>query len=140
MVKSAAEKGLLDERAAVFEIMTALETRRADIIITYWRAIFAQWVPGVISTKVKRRRNTRLKRLAFVWAQAQGFSACAMEVSFRSVATVADSGPRVDGSETYVSTAVFECNKHFAICGEIIVTARPASRRLYRDLQAPPGS
>jgi porphobilinogen synthase len=45
MVKSAAEKGLLDERAAVFEIMTALKRAGADIIITYWARDLAQWVP-----------------------------------------------------------------------------------------------
>jgi len=44
MVKSAAEKGLLDERAAVFEIMTALKRAGADIIITYWARDLAQWV------------------------------------------------------------------------------------------------
>ena len=45
MVKSAAEKGLLDERAAIFEIMTALKRAGADIIITYWARDLAQWVP-----------------------------------------------------------------------------------------------
>ncbi len=44
MVKSAAEKGLLDERAAIFEIMTALKRAGADIIITYWARDLAQWV------------------------------------------------------------------------------------------------
>src|SRR5207247_8102321 len=43
MVKAAAEKGLLDERAAVFEIMTALKRAGADIIITYWARDLAQW-------------------------------------------------------------------------------------------------
>jgi len=55
MVKSAAEKGLLDERAAIFEIMTALKRAGADIIITYWARDLAQWC-GVITPKVKRRR------------------------------------------------------------------------------------
>ena len=45
MVKSAAEKGLLDERAAIFEIMTALKRAGADIIITYWARDLVQWVP-----------------------------------------------------------------------------------------------
>jgi porphobilinogen synthase len=36
MVKAAAEKGFLDERAAVLEIMTSLKRAGADIIITYW--------------------------------------------------------------------------------------------------------
>src|SRR6266536_1985768 len=36
MVKAAAEKGIVDERAAVLEIMTALKRAGADVIITYW--------------------------------------------------------------------------------------------------------
>ena len=44
MVKSAAEKGLLDERAAVFEIMTALKRAGADIIVTYWARDLAKWL------------------------------------------------------------------------------------------------
>src|SRR5437763_8517610 len=36
MVKAAADKGLLDERAAVLEIMTALKRAGADIMATYW--------------------------------------------------------------------------------------------------------
>jgi porphobilinogen synthase len=44
MVKSAAEKGLLDERAAIFEIMTALKRAGADIIITYWARDLAKWL------------------------------------------------------------------------------------------------
>jgi porphobilinogen synthase len=44
MVKAAVEKGLLDERAAVLEIMTSLKRAGADIIITYWARELAQWV------------------------------------------------------------------------------------------------
>ncbi|HVD96081.1 MAG TPA: porphobilinogen synthase [Candidatus Limnocylindria bacterium] len=44
MIKSAAEKGLLDERAAVIEIMTALKRAGADIIVTYWAGDLAKWV------------------------------------------------------------------------------------------------
>jgi porphobilinogen synthase len=44
MVKGAVEKGLLDERAAVLEIMTALKRAGADIIITYWARELAQWL------------------------------------------------------------------------------------------------
>jgi porphobilinogen synthase len=44
MVKCAVEKGLLDERAAVLEIMTALKRAGADIIITYWARELAQWL------------------------------------------------------------------------------------------------
>jgi porphobilinogen synthase len=44
MVKSAAEKALLDERAAVFEIMTALKRGGADVIVTYWARELAKWL------------------------------------------------------------------------------------------------
>ena len=43
MVKAAAEKGLVDERAAVLEIMTALKRAGANIIITYWARELAEW-------------------------------------------------------------------------------------------------
>jgi porphobilinogen synthase len=43
MVKAAVEKGWLDERAAVLEIMTSLKRAGADIIITYWARELAKW-------------------------------------------------------------------------------------------------
>jgi porphobilinogen synthase len=43
MVKAAAEKGILDERAAVLEIMTALKRAGADIIVTYWARELTEW-------------------------------------------------------------------------------------------------
>jgi hypothetical protein len=58
--------------------------------------------------------HLRLKRLALLWAQAQGFSACAMEVSlpkcrYRADVAAYRSHPRQIGS-----TAVFECKQ--ALC------------------------
>jgi porphobilinogen synthase len=44
MVKSAADKGLLNERDAVLEIMTALKRAGADIIVTYWARELAKWL------------------------------------------------------------------------------------------------
>ncbi len=44
MVKSAVEKGLLNERDAVLEIMTALKRAGADIIVTYWARDLARWL------------------------------------------------------------------------------------------------
>ncbi len=44
MVKSAVEKGLLNERDAVLEIMTALKRAGADIIVTYWARELARWL------------------------------------------------------------------------------------------------
>jgi porphobilinogen synthase len=44
MIKAAVEKGFMDERAAVLEVMTSLKRAGADIIITYWARELAQWV------------------------------------------------------------------------------------------------
>ncbi len=43
MVKAAAERGWLDEKAAVLEIMTGLKRAGADLIITYWARELAEW-------------------------------------------------------------------------------------------------
>jgi len=44
MVKVAAAKGIVDERSAVLEIMTALKRAGADIIVTYWARELAKWL------------------------------------------------------------------------------------------------
>jgi porphobilinogen synthase len=44
MIKAAVEKGIVDERAAVLEIMTALRRAGADVIITYWARELTEWV------------------------------------------------------------------------------------------------
>ena len=44
MLKSSVEKGLLEERPAVLEIMTALKRAGADIIVTYWARDLAKWL------------------------------------------------------------------------------------------------
>jgi porphobilinogen synthase len=43
MIKAAAEKGVIDERAAVLEIMTSLKRAGAEIIVTYWARELAEW-------------------------------------------------------------------------------------------------
>jgi len=43
MTKAAAEKGLVDERAAAVEIMTSLKRAGADIIVTYWARELTEW-------------------------------------------------------------------------------------------------
>jgi porphobilinogen synthase len=49
MVKAAAEKGVLEERAAVLEIMTALKRAGADIVVTYWARELTKWVQEISS-------------------------------------------------------------------------------------------
>lgn len=43
MVKAAAAKGWIDERAAVLETMTGIKRAGADLIITYWARELAEW-------------------------------------------------------------------------------------------------
>ena len=43
MIKAAAEKGIVDERAAVLEVMTSLKRAGADIIVTYWARELVEW-------------------------------------------------------------------------------------------------
>jgi porphobilinogen synthase len=44
MVKAAVDKGMVDERAAVLEIMTSLKRAGADMIVTYWARELPGWV------------------------------------------------------------------------------------------------
>ena len=44
MVKAAAEKGWLEEKKVVLEILTGLKRAGADIIITYWAMDVARWL------------------------------------------------------------------------------------------------
>jgi porphobilinogen synthase len=44
MVKAAAEKGWIDEKAIVLESMTAITRAGANIILTYWAKQLAQWL------------------------------------------------------------------------------------------------
>src|SRR5207247_4949039 len=69
---------------------------------------------GVISTKGETEAHARLKRLAFVWAQAQGFSACAMEVCLPKCRYRADVAAYRWLRKQIGSTAVFECKQ--ALC------------------------
>jgi porphobilinogen synthase len=44
MIKAAVEKGYLDERAAVLEIMTSLKRAGADVIVNYWARELVEWI------------------------------------------------------------------------------------------------
>src|SRR5438128_9346712 len=61
--------------------------------------------------RAETEAHTRLKRLALLWAQTQGYSACAFEVSLpqcRYRADVAAYRPEPNGIG---STAIFECKQ-----------------------------
>ena len=44
MVKAAAERGWIDERAVALESLTAITRAGANIILTYWAKDVAQWL------------------------------------------------------------------------------------------------
>lgn len=44
MLKAAAQNGWIDEKAAVFEVLTAIHRAGADLILTYFAKQLAQWI------------------------------------------------------------------------------------------------
>ncbi len=44
LIKAAAERGWIDEKAAVFETLTGIHRAGADLIITYWAPQMARWL------------------------------------------------------------------------------------------------
>ena len=65
---------------------------------------------------IKSRRgetaaHNRLKKLAFFWAQVQGYSACAMEVSLPKCRYRADVAAYRAQTNAIGSTAIFECKQ-----------------------------
>jgi hypothetical protein len=69
---------------------------------------------GVTGVRGETEEHARLKRLAFLWAQAQGYSACAMEVSLPRCRYRADVAAYRPKPKTIGSTAIFECKQ--ALC------------------------
>jgi hypothetical protein len=71
-------------------------------------------VAGVTNRRGETTQHARLKRLAFIWAQAHGFSACAMEVTLPQCRYRADVAAYRSIPKQIGSTAVFECKQ--ALC------------------------
>jgi porphobilinogen synthase len=46
LIKAAAERGWIDERAAVLETLTGIQRAGADLIITYYAPEVARWLAG----------------------------------------------------------------------------------------------
>ncbi len=44
MVKAAAERGWIDEKAVVMESLTAMTRAGANILISYWAKDVARWI------------------------------------------------------------------------------------------------
>lgn len=71
-------------------------------------------VARVTSAHGETAQHARLKRLAFLWAQEQGFTACAMEVSLPKCRYRADVAAYRSHPAQVGSTAIFECKQ--ALC------------------------
>ena len=69
---------------------------------------------GVTSRHAETPQHARLKRLALVWAQAQGFSESAMEVSLPKCRYRADVAAYRSQRRQIGSTVIFECKQ--ALC------------------------
>jgi hypothetical protein len=69
---------------------------------------------GVKRARGETERHARLKRLAFLWAQAQGYSACALEVTLPKCRYRADVAAYRLASKRIGSSAIFECKQ--ALC------------------------
>ena len=66
---------------------------------------------GMNNGRGETTRHARLKRLAFLWAQAHGYSACAMEVSLPRCRYRADVVAYRSLPKKFGSTAIFECKQ-----------------------------
>jgi hypothetical protein len=66
---------------------------------------------GVNSPRGETAAHQRLKRLALLWAQAQGYSACAIEVSLPQCRFRADVAAFRPEANAIGCTAVFECKQ-----------------------------
>jgi hypothetical protein len=69
---------------------------------------------GVTNAHGETARHSRLKRLAFLWAQVHGYSACAMEVTLPQSRYRADVAAYRSQPKKIGSTAIFECKQ--ALC------------------------
>jgi hypothetical protein len=69
---------------------------------------------GIKHAGGETERHARLKRLAFLWAQTQKYSACAMEVSLPKCRYRADVAAYRLGPKRAGSAAIFECKQ--ALC------------------------
>ena len=66
---------------------------------------------GVTNAQGETARHAGLKRLAFLWAQAHGYSACAMEVRLPQCRYRVDVAAYRPHPKTIGSTAIFECKQ-----------------------------
>jgi hypothetical protein len=66
---------------------------------------------GITNAHGETTRHARLKRLAFLWAQAHGYSACALEVTLPRCRFRADVAAYRPLPKKFGATAIFECKQ-----------------------------
>jgi len=84
----------------------------------------------VTSRRGETAQHVRLKQLAFLWAQTQGFSACAMEVILPKCRYRADVAAYRPSAKKIGSTAVFECKQALCDLRRDNCQSEPARHRL----------
>jgi hypothetical protein len=93
---------------------------------------------GVASTRDETARHARLKRLAFLWAQARGYSACALEVSLPGCRYRADVAAYRPDRNQAGTTAIFECKQTLVDLrrdNDLIAATRERLQKVYRRQQ-----
>jgi len=125
MVKSAVEKGYLNERDAVIEIMTALKRAGADINCHLLGTRTREMAAGIKRARGETERHAGLKRLAFLWAQAQGYSAVRYGSESAKLPVRADVAAYRLAPKKIGSIAIFECKQALCDLRRVIVRARP---------------
>src|SRR5713101_9880828 len=65
----------------------------------------------ITSSRGETEAHARLKRLALVWAQREGYSACAIEVTLPRCRYRADLAAYRPNGRQSVVTAIFECKQ-----------------------------
>ncbi len=93
---------------------------------------------GVASTRDETARHARLKRLAFLWAQARGYSACALEVSLPGCRYRADVAAYRPDRNQAGTTAIFECKQTLVDLRRdngLIAATRERLQKVYRRQQ-----
>jgi hypothetical protein len=87
-------------------------------------------VAGVTGRRAETAQHAQLKQLAFIWAQAHGFSAGAMEVSLPRCGYRADVAGYKARPRQLGSTAIFECKQALCDLRRDNCHSASASRRL----------
>ena len=79
--------------------------------------------------------HARLKRLALIWAQARGYSACAVEVSLPRCRFRADIAAYRPNGKEIGTTAIFECKQAFPDLRRDNGCSGPTAKRLEKVFQ-----